>query len=182
MRSKRWLIGWSVTLAAVLTAAAGILIVGWLTPVQHHAIARTTVTAPPERVWEILTDVAAAPGWRSGLERVERVSADGAPLVYREHGDFGAMLLGVQEAAPPRRLVTRILDEDLGFGGTWTYELQPVATGTAVEIREDGIIDSILFRGMTRLFFGYTATLETYLRDLARVAGGDGEVTAERLR
>lgn len=179
MKSKRWLSWLSMLLVALLLVVAGILVVGWNAPAEHHAIGRTTVAASPERVWEILTDVGAAPDWRTGLDRVEVISGDGEPLVYREHGDFGAMLLGVDEAAPPKRLVTRILDEDLGFGGTWTYELRPVTAGTEVQIREDGVIDSLLFRGMTRLFFGYTATLEAYLHDLARVAGGDGIVATE---
>lgn len=173
----RRLLHWiGIVLLALVGCAVGIVAVGWLTPAEHHTIGSTTVPVAPARVWEILTDVAAAPGWRSGLHRVEVMSAPQQPLVFREHGDFGALTLGVVESDPPRRLVTRILDENLGFGGTWTYELRPASGGTLVEIREDGRIDNLLFRGMTRLFFGTSTTIASYLGDLATLLGGDGEV------
>ena len=33
-------------------------------------------------------------------------------------------------------------------------------------IREDGEIYNVIFRFMARFFFGYTSSIETYLRDL----------------
>lgn len=179
MHSRRWLACIGIVLLALAGMVAGIATVGWLTPLQHRAAGRVTVAAPPERVWEILTDVTAAPRWRSGLQRVEVLSAPGEALVFREYGDAGEMSLEVIAATPPAQLVTRILDEDLGFGGTWTFELRAAPGGTVVEIREDGTIDSLLFRGMTRLFFSHTATIEAYLRDLAAHLGDDGAVVTE---
>ena len=74
---------------------------------------------------------------------------------------------------PPRRLVTRIADEDLPFGGTWTYRLEPDGGGTRVTITEDGEVYNPVFRFVSRFVMGHDATLRTYLDDLeAHMAGG----------
>jgi hypothetical protein len=80
----------------------------------------------------------------------------------------------VEEKTPSRR-VTRIADKNLPFGGTWTIEISPNAEGSVVRITEDGEIHNAIFRFMARFFFGYTSSIEGYLRDLGRHFG---EVTA----
>jgi hypothetical protein len=58
-------------------------------------------------------------------------------------------------------------DRGLPFGGTWTFEIAPAGGGGSdLRIREDGQIYNVLFRFMARFFFGYTASIEGYLRDL----------------
>jgi hypothetical protein len=69
---------------------------------------------------------------------------------------------------PPRRIVTRIDRSERAFGGTWTYELRPVATGTELTITEDGEVYNLIFRTLARFVFGHTATIDAYLRDLER--------------
>ena len=73
----------------------------------------------------------------------------------------------VLESAPPRRLVTQI-DPMAGgaFGGTWTYELAPEATGTRISVTETGWIGNPIFRFMSRFLFGYYGSLDKYLTAL----------------
>jgi hypothetical protein len=70
------------------------------------------------------------------------------------------------ERQPPRRLVTRIADADLPFGGTWTFELAPEEGGTRVTITERGEIRNPIFRAVARYVFGYGATMEAFLDEL----------------
>lgn len=65
------------------------------------------------------------------------------------------------------RIAGRFPDGGLPFGGTWTFEIAPAATGGSdLRVREDGEIYNVIFRFMARFFFGYTASIEGYLRDL----------------
>ncbi len=73
----------------------------------------------------------------------------------------------VAESTEPVRLVMRIADDKLPFGGIWTYEIQEEAGGTRITITEDGEIYSPFFRVMSRFFFGYHATQESYLTALS---------------
>ena len=71
------------------------------------------------------------------------------------------------------KLVTEIADAHLPFGGTWTYEFAPTATGTTLRITERGEVKNVIFRFVARFVLGHTATMETYLRDLGRRVGDE---------
>lgn len=51
------------------------------------------------------------------------------PVRWRETGRDGTITYEVDAAEPPRRLVIRIADPKLPFGGTWTYVLEPDGGG-----------------------------------------------------
>ena len=139
------------------------LIVGWLLPEKHRAERQATFKAPPETVWELITNVEAFPSWRSDVKTVQRLpDRDGRP-VWVEEGSNGRITLAVERSEAPRLLVLRIADPDLPFGGTWTYEISPAATGTTLTITEDGAIYNPLFRVMARFVFGYEGTMAAYL-------------------
>ena len=70
------------------------------------------------------------------------------------------MTLETIEASPLSRLVLRIADPDLPFGGKWTYELQPSANGSRVTITEDGEVYNPIFRFMSHVFFSQSASIE----------------------
>jgi uncharacterized protein YndB with AHSA1/START domain len=46
------------------------LLDSWL-PVSHTAERSAAISAPPERVWEALTNIGAFPEWRPDVARVE---------------------------------------------------------------------------------------------------------------
>jgi hypothetical protein len=131
----------------------------WL-PVAHVAERSVEILAPPERVWGVLTDVSAFPSWRPDVARVERLP----DATWREHGKHGAITYRVTAAEPPSRLVVRIVDETLPYGGEWEYRLAP----GRITIIERGEIYNLFFRVMARFVFGYTRTIEAYLWALKR--------------
>jgi len=77
------------------------------------------------------------------------------------------------EAEPDRRIVARIADTSQGFGGTWTYEIEPAGAGATLTITEEGEVYNALFRFTSRFVFGHYSTMETYARSLGRKFGQD---------
>ena len=84
---------------------------------------------------------------------------------------LGKINFELADDVPPQRMVTRILDTDLGYSGKWTYLFTAENGGTRVTITEDGEVSNVLFRFMARYVFGYTATLDGYLDSLAKRFG-----------
>jgi uncharacterized protein YndB with AHSA1/START domain len=152
-----------------LAVLVGVVIgVGLLLPVKHRVSRQATFPASPESLFTVITKVEAFPSWRSTVKKVVVVTSAPEKLSWRETGSDGAILYVADQLTMPTRLVTRIADEALPFGGAWTYELTPSAQGTTLRITEDGEVYNPLFRFMSRFVFGHTATLDTYLRDLGK--------------
>ncbi|MDB4915904.1 MAG: hypothetical protein JWM95_3548, partial [Gemmatimonadetes bacterium] len=118
------------------------------------------------------------PSWRSKVTSVEMLPPERGLASYREHGGDGSIAYVIDEAVPGHRLVTRIADRSLPFGGTWTYELTPSANGTTLRITENGEVYNVIFRVMSRYVFGHEASIDTYLRDLGRHLGQDVAIAA----
>ena len=150
-------------LGAVLLA---IVAFGYALPVAHVAAVDATILAPPDRVFAALVDVEAFPKWRSDVKQVEILAR--APLRWRETGSNDTITFEAAEVDSPRRLVTRITDKSLPFGGSWTFELEPSGPATALSITENGEVYNPLFRVMSRFVFGHTATIDRYLTDLQK--------------
>lgn len=75
----------------------------------------------------------------------------------------------------PSRMVTRIIDEGMPFGGSWTYELREIEAGTDVRITENGVVYNPIFRFMSRFVMGHHGTLDAFLRNLTQEFGGAEE-------
>jgi uncharacterized protein YndB with AHSA1/START domain len=164
----RWLL---VVLAAVAGVVLLVVVVGMLLPREHTARSHATINAPPDSVWRALTDVAAFPTWRDDVSRVETLPSASGRRTWREIGKHDAITLEESTAEPPRRLVLRIADPTLPFGGSWTYDVAPDGAGSRVTITEDGVVHNPVFRFMSRFVFGHHATQEAYLRALGRKFG-----------
>lgn len=154
-----------------------VAVVGMLLPAEHVATRSATVARPPDEVWRALTDRARQPEWRRGLEQVEPLPDQAGKPAFREHSRHGVIAFAVEEETPPDedragRLVTRIADDSLPFGGRWIHQVSADgADRTRVTITEEGVVKNPLFRFMARFVFGHTATLDAFLRDLAAHLG-----------
>lgn len=162
---------WVVRVLLALVGLAGVVaVVGWMLPVAHVASGSSVVPQPVEAVFIRIADVAAYPTWWPDVTRVDvLLSVDGRSR-FREHMSTGAIVFETVEAASPRRFVSRIADPDQPFGGTWTFELAPEATGTRVTITERGEVYNPIFRFMSRFVFSQTSTLESCLAALVYAA------------
>jgi uncharacterized protein YndB with AHSA1/START domain len=153
--------------AAVLVAIVfGVVVVGWSLPREHRATSEATLKTSPQSLYRLITDVDRFPEWRSSVKRVERVPDSAGKTRFREVGGDGTILYEVETAVPNERLVTRIADPSLPFGGSWTYELIPRGDSTTLRITEDGEVYNPIFRFVSRFIMGHTATIEKYLADV----------------
>ena len=120
-----------------------------------------------------MRDFDSAPKWRADVKRIDVDAQPGRPVYFREEGKNGTINYELVEDVPAQRMVTRIRDTDLGFSGQWTYSFTTENSGTRVTIREDGEVSNVLFRFMSRYVFGQTATIDSYLKSLAKHFGED---------
>ena len=77
----------------------------------------------------------------------------------------------VREERAGERLVVEIADENLPYGGTWTFEFCAAPGGSELRITERGFVKNTVFRFLAHFVFGHTRSIETYLRDLAKKFG-----------
>jgi hypothetical protein len=161
----KWALAAIVLVGAVFLAAA---LAGLALPQGHVASRTAHVAAPPEQVWATLTDVATYPSWRPGITRVEMLPAIAGRTAWREHEGRNGIAYEVVEAVPPRRLVTRITDRNLPFGGRWELDVRRAAGGSDVTITEHGEVYNPIFRLISRYVLGHTATIDAYLGALQR--------------
>lgn len=169
----RWLL---VVLLVLVGIAVAVVAIGWMLPVRHRAARQAIIPgASPEAVYALVSNAADYPRWRTGIARVEVVAGEsGAPTRFREHSSDGAILYDVVERIPPARMVTRIADRELPFGGGWTFEIEPAEGapgGTLLRITEDGEVYNPVFRFVSRFVLGHTRSIERYLADVAAEAG-----------
>jgi uncharacterized protein YndB with AHSA1/START domain len=160
-----------ILLGAVVLLIVVLVVVGLFLPRSHVASRSAVFDAPPERIWAALVDTAKAPEWRTGLKSVEALPPLDGKRRYREVTGFGPITYVVEEETPPERLVGRIADEGLGYGGSWTWELSREGARTRVTITERGFVTNPVFRVLARFVFGYEKTMAVYLEDLRRRMG-----------
>jgi len=164
-----------VVIAAVVLLAAVVALVGSRLPKEHTASRSILLHQTPKQVYDVVRDFSNAPSWRSAVKSVEVMTQPNGKIHFRENGSNGTVNYEVAEDIPEQRLVTRILDTDLGYSGKWTYVFAAENGGTRVRITEDGEVSNVVFRFMSRYVFGQTATIDSYLSALARRFGEDAK-------
>lgn len=159
----RWLLIIGGTLGGLV---AVIIAAGYALPEKHVASLSVELDAPPERVWETITNVTSFPRWREGVTSVEIIQRAPAGPVWRERSSDGTITYETVESVPPLRLISRVSDRSLPFGGTWTFDLTPTPRGTRLTIREDGEVYNPVFRFASRFVLGHNTTIRKYIADL----------------
>jgi uncharacterized protein YndB with AHSA1/START domain len=164
----RWFLAALGILGGFVVLVAG---VGALLPRTHVARRTLHVRRTPAEVWALITDIAGFPSWRSGVTHIDRLPDRDGRARWVEHGSSGDIPLQTIDAQPPERLVLRIDDPQLPFGGTWTYILRPAPDGATLTITEDGWVSNVIFRAVSRLVIGHHATIDVYLKNVAAKLG-----------
>lgn len=146
-------------------------IIGAALPKAHVATRTMQLSTPADQVWATIADGPGWPSWNPGCKSLDVMPENEGRPVWK-FGDGGrGMTMVVEEFTPPQRMVTRIADKGLPFGGTWSYEVSPRGTGCEVRLTENGEIYPPPFRFMARFVFGYTATIDGFLKALAKRFG-----------
>lgn len=164
----KWILWVFFVLVGVLILIA---LVGWLLPKAHTVTREARFKQPPEVIWKTITDIDAMPSWRQGLKSVRRLPDQNGLPAWVETSDSGTIPYETVLSEPPAKLIVRIADPKLPFGGTWTYEITPNPGGSALRIREDGEVYNPVFRFLARFVFGYSGTIDTYLKSVSRKFG-----------
>ena len=168
-----------IAAAVIIVPIAIVLALGSRLPVAHRARASATYGRPVPEVWNVLTAFEEHPAWRRDLKAVERV-ADPAGEKVREISTKGeAMTFETTEHPSEHRLVRRIADKGLPFGGSWTFEITPQDGGSHVTITEDGEVYNLVFRFVSKYIIGHHATIKAFLEDLGGKFGEETSVAIE---
>jgi len=157
---------WVLWIGVGLVLLVGVVaLIGSLLPARHRATRKARYRVAPDALYAVL---AGPPDWRTGVKSFGALpDTDGRKRWWEEDTHRQKVTFELVEDKPPTRMAVRIADRGLPFGGTWTFEITPVAGGGSdLRIDEDGEIYNVIFRFMARFFFGYTASIEGYLRDL----------------
>ncbi len=163
---------WALIIIAVVASLIAIAwVIGAMLPREHVVTRMARYNQSPETLWQAITDAEAMPAWRKDVKNVKLLPEENGKPGWVETMSVGEIPLRVEQSEAPRRLVMRIASDALPFGGTWTYEIAPVAGGATLRITEEGYVKPALFRFMARFIFGHTPTMEQYLKDLGRKFG-----------
>ena len=154
----------------VILIFAVMALIGSQLPRTHTASRSIVLRQQRPNVYSVMRDFKSAPAWRSDVKSVEVIETPGQKTRFTEHGSDDVNY-EVVEDVPSQRMVTRILNADLGYSGQWTYELTDENGGTRVKITEDGDVPNVLFRFMSRYVFGHTSTIDSYLTALGKKFG-----------
>jgi hypothetical protein len=158
-----------IILALVIGLIAFVVVIGYLLPVKHVANRSIKLNMNPEKVWAMISDFKSQVNWRKELQSVEQVELSTGVFAWKETDKSGDSLTYLTlQAEPEKKLVRKIADVGIPFGGTWTYELFGDGAGTRLTITEDGEVYNPVFRFMSRFVFGHYASLDRYLGQLPK--------------
>jgi hypothetical protein len=149
-------------IGTVITCALIAVAIGSRLAPNHTASRTLELKRKPGEVYAVIRRFADAATWRSDIKRVELIGSD----KFKEYGSNGTITYQIVEDLPDHKIVTRIVDLDLGYSGSWEYLLESAGEGTVVTITERGVVSNPFFRFMSRYVFGQTATIDTYLKKL----------------
>ncbi len=160
-----------IALAAVIMSAVGATL-----PVKHRASRKARFRQPPQAIYAV---VSGAPDWRPDVKASGALpDANGRKRWWEQDAHGKKIGYELTEDSPSRR-VTRIVGDNLPFGGTWTIEIAPASpTGSEVRVTEDGEIYNVIFRFLSRFVFGHAGSIEAYLRNLGAKFGEQLEIEA----
>jgi hypothetical protein len=162
-------------LVVILGALVGALVgAGFLIPREHIASSSIALKQPPDTVWEVVRHLGEVSAWWDNVSESAIVpdDAEGREVWQYSMQDGSTMLLVVDRAEAPRRLVTRIeAPPNAAFGGSWIYEIASDGAGSRLTVTEEGWIANPIFRVLAKTVFGYHRTLDSYLVALGRRLG-----------
>jgi uncharacterized protein YndB with AHSA1/START domain len=159
----------------VLMASGVVLSFGAVMPREHIVTRSAELRASPQAVWTLISEPENFPSWRSGVKSVEMLSGANEPQKWVEASGRDRLQLAIVEAKSAETLVTKIDDDKLPYGGTWTYSLQPSVSdgGSHLEITEQGFVNPPPFRFLAKFVFGHATTIDRYLADLRKRTDAD---------
>jgi uncharacterized protein YndB with AHSA1/START domain len=155
-----------VGLVAVL---AVVVLVGSYLPVKHEVTREATYRATPAQLFALIRNVNDYPSWQRSVSKIELLPDVDGKQRMRETNSGQAITYELLDIVPNQRMVSRVVDDKLPFGGSWTYELSSgqSANTTTLRITENGEVYNPVFRFVSRFVMGHSATIDKYLEAVA---------------
>jgi uncharacterized protein YndB with AHSA1/START domain len=125
------------------------------------------IAAPPERVWELLTDIDRWPEWNPDIDSAALDGPLAAGTTFRWKAGPGSIVSRIQHVEPPREIGWT--GKTMGIAGVHVHRLEPTGGGTRVVTEESwvGFPVRLMRRRMRRTL---ERSLETGLRHLEAAA------------
>ena len=134
----------------------------------------TTIAAPPDRVWAVLTDAAGYPDWNSTIISLDGSIAEGERIaLVSTLNPKRTFTLSVSDVHPPTSMVWSD-GMPLGlFSGVRTFTLTDAGEGvTEFSMRE--VYSGLLAPLITKSIPDMTESFESFAADLKATAEGGG--------
>jgi hypothetical protein len=155
-----------------------VLVVGLLTPEEHHASRTLRTKQSPQAIWDAINDHANEPSWRDDVASVISVGErNGKPVWQENYKDGNTLQLMTTDSNPPNRMVREIAEAG-PFSGRWEIDIQPIAGGSTVKITEIGKVSNPFFRFVSKYVIGDTYQMEKYLSNLAKKFGEQPDIVS----
>jgi len=146
-----------------------VIVVGLLLPKRHVVSRRASYRASAEQLFTLISGTQT---WRPDVLRCEVVPDTGHRALMRETARNGETITyELLDRTPPTSMKRRIATENLPYGGTWTFSLQPNSGSTIVQVTENGEVYNPVFRFVSRFVLGHTGTIDAYLHALGKATG-----------
>lgn len=156
-----------ILVACLIVFVFIILAIGWTLPVKHSASRTLRLKSPVSRVWMAISDFKNATSWRKDLKSIEQIEIFPGVFAWKEIDQGGDVITYTTlEAIPEQRLVRKIADKNLPFGGSWTFEITTDGAETILTITENGEVYNPFFRLLSKFVFGHHATIDKYFSNL----------------
>jgi hypothetical protein len=161
----------AIVAGVLILLIAGVVVIGFLLPKRHVASRRASFHAAPDRLFAL---VAGSQEWRPDVKSCETIVEPDGRQFQRETSKQGETILYELEGIEaPRRISRRIATENLPYGGSWSFTIEPSGAGdvTMVRITEEGEVYNPIFRFVSKFVLGQTHTIDAYLRAMASTVG-----------
>ncbi len=174
MRIALSLLGGAIGL--IVVAGLVFYLVGRSLPEKHTSRFSITLPVPPATVWAVITDYPKMPDWWPAVKAIRlETRPDGEVWTWNQDSRGREIAFRTIGEKAPQHLVREIVGDNLPFGGTWTFDLAPEASGTKLTLTEDGFIKPPLFRFIGTYFIGLDKTMKDFSTNLQkRFSTSDG--------
>ena len=166
---KKLLAGLGALAGFVVLVLALVAVLVFTSPREHTVTGSVLIDKPQAEVFEAATNLDTRSDWAPMLVKLHKTD----DRHWKEETEWGdTMAFEVVQHDPPTLHKVNIANADeLGFGGSWTWKLEPHGKGTRVSITEDGYVDNILFRVMSHYVFGQESNIKATLEAFAKHMG-----------